>query len=117
MNPDIIKQGELSEEISILKRLIMAADKAGQVPLCRSLIETLSKVALNQDRRNLFYSSVIGRETALMFAVDCIQAITDALRMEEVDDDLFTKVMDRVEANMGSLKLANSTNDQKLLRE
>ncbi|BBO35545.1 hypothetical protein [Lacipirellula parvula] len=115
MSPDLVAQGDLSEEIAILRRLVLASE--GNPSLQRALIDTLSKVALNQDRRNLFYSSVIGRETALGFAVDCIQALTESLRAEEeVSDDLFVRVMDRVEASLSGLKLENTANDLKLLQ-
>jgi hypothetical protein len=116
MNPDLVAQGDLSAEIAKLRELINKAE--GQPALQRSLIETLNRVCRDQDHRNLFYSHVLGRETALSFAQSCCDAVARVLTEECGDDrERYYRLMDRVDEELRRIgEPTNTKADLKLLK-
>lgn len=116
MNPDIVQQGDLSAEIAKLRELIDKAE--GQPALQRSLIETLSRVCQSQDQRNLFYHSVLGRESVLSFAQSCCDAVARVLTEEcGGDRERYYRLMDRVDEELRRIgEPVNTKSDLKFLK-
>jgi len=116
MSNDYGTQGDLSEQIALLKKWVTTADQEKNPGLVRSLVETLSRVTRDQDKRNVMNSSVLGRDALIEYAGTFSRFISQVLTEEIQDEELRWRIIDRILAELSDAPLPlNSETDKRLL--